>query len=84
VAKWLTGSGCHLGSVGRRMGVLDGAGYRRKTVLGLNLGRPIVTNGTLLRCCAEVCEPIELSFGMGPSIDVRNEGPRAARGRGGS
>jgi len=32
--------------------------------------------GTLLRSCAEVCEPIELSFGVVsevvPGIDVRN------------
>ena len=32
-----------------RMGVLDGAGYRqrKKAVLGVNLERPIVTNGDL-------------------------------------
>ena len=39
--------------------------------------------GILLRSCEVVCEPIELSFGMvsglGPSIDVRNGGPRASR-----
>ena len=42
--------------------------------------------GTLLRSCAEVREPIELSIGMvggvGPGIDVLDEGPRASRGRG--
>ena len=33
--------------VGRRMGVLDGGGDRRRgrAVLRVNLGRPIVTNG---------------------------------------
>jgi len=47
--------------VGRGMGrVLDGGGERRRegAVLGVNLGRPIVTNGPLLRSCAA----IELSF----------------------
>jgi len=39
-------------------------GYRRReeAVLGVNLGRPIVTNGSLLRSCVKVHEPIELSF----------------------
>jgi len=34
--------------VGRGMGVLDGGGDRRRegAVLGVNLGRPIVTNGS--------------------------------------
>ena len=30
----------------------------------VNLGRPIVTNGTLLHSCVEVHELIELSFGV--------------------
>jgi len=34
------------------------------TVLGVNLGNPIVTKGILLHSCVEVHEPIELSFGM--------------------
>jgi len=42
--------------------------------------------GPLLRCCAEVCEPIELWFGVvsgvSPGIDVQNGGPRASRGKG--
>jgi len=35
--------------VGRGMGVLDGGGNRRReeAVLGVNVGHPIVTNGTL-------------------------------------
>ena len=35
--------------VGRGMGVLDGGGDRRRegTILGVNLGHPIVTDGTL-------------------------------------
>ena len=34
----------------RMMGVLDGGGDRRRegTVLGVNLGRPIVTNGVFV------------------------------------
>jgi len=37
--------------VGRGMGALDGGGdrRRRRAVLGVNAGDPIVTNGTLLR-----------------------------------
>jgi len=36
--------------IGRGMGVLDGGGDRRRegTVLGVNLGRPIVTNGVFV------------------------------------
>ena len=30
------------------MGVLVGGGYRRRGSLGVNLGRPIVTNGDIL------------------------------------
>ena len=56
-------------------------------VLGVTLGRPIITNGALLHSCAEVCELIKLLFGalsgVGPGIDVRNGGPHALRGRGG-
>jgi len=53
-------------AVDRGMGVLDGDVYRRKkgAVLGVNLGRPVVIIGPLLRSCAEVREPIELSFGV--------------------
>jgi len=35
-----------------------------RAVLGVNLVRPIVTNGTLLHSCVEVRERIELSFGV--------------------
>jgi len=42
--------------------------------------------GPLLHSCAEVREPIELSFGMvsgvDPGIDVLGGGPRASRRRG--
>jgi len=42
--------------------------------------------GTLLRSCAEVHEPIDLSFGtvsgVSPGIHVLNEGSRALKGRG--
>jgi len=52
----------------------------------VNLGRPTVTKGPLLRSCAEVREPIELSInmvsGVGPGTDVSDEGPHASRGRG--
>ena len=45
-------------------------------VLAVNFGRPIVTNGPLLRSYVEVREPIELSFGVmsavGPGTDVWN------------
>jgi len=36
-----------LNGVGQGMGVLDVGGYRRRemAVLGVNVGRPIVTNG---------------------------------------
>ena len=41
--------------------------------------------GPLLRSCVEVCEPIELSFGVvsgvGPGIDVQNGSPRGSRER---
>ena len=44
------------------------------TVLGVNLGNPIVTKGILLHSCVEVHKPIELSFGVvsgvGPGIGV--------------
>jgi len=43
--------------------------------------------GTLLRSCAEVCEPIELLFrkvsGVTPGIHVLDGDPRASRGTGG-
>ena len=74
--------------VGQGMGVLDGDGDRRRgrSRFWVNLGRPIVTNGPLLRSCAEVHEAIKLSFGkvsgVGPAIDVLDGGPRATRGRG--
>jgi len=61
--------------VGRGMGVLDGVVIiEGRGSFGMNLGRPIVTNKDLLHSCAEVREPIELSFGVmsvvGPGIHV--------------
>jgi len=42
-----------------------GGDHRGKgAVLGVNVEHPIVTNGNLLRSCAKVREPIELSFGV--------------------
>jgi len=74
--------------VGLGMGVLDFGGDRRRGrgSLGVNLRRPIVTNGILLRCCVEVRITIELSFGVvsgvGPGIHVLDGSPHASRGRG--
>jgi len=42
------------------MGVVIG----EEAVFGVKLGHPTVTNGTLLRTCVELREPIELSFGV--------------------
>jgi len=59
--------------------VLDFGGDRRRgrSILGVNLWRPIVTNGDLLRRCVEVRIAIELSFGVvsgvGPGIHVPDE-----------
>ena len=51
----------------------------------MNLGCPIVDSGKLLRSCAEVHEPIALSFGvvsgLGPDIDVL-DGVHVPRGEG--
>jgi len=52
-------------------------------VWGVNLRRPIITNGDLLRRCVEVRTVIELSFGVvsgvGPGIRVLDGSPRASR-----
>ena len=39
-----------MSGVGRGIGVLDGCGYlqRGRAVLGVNLGRPVVTNGDVV------------------------------------
>jgi len=69
------------------MGVLDGAAYRRRGmgILGVNVGRPIITNGVCIASCVEVRKPIELLFGlvsgMGPGVDVQN-GHHVAQGKG--
>jgi len=61
--------------VSRGMGVLHGVVIveGKEAVLGVNLGHPIVTSGTLLHSCVEVREPIELSFGVmsGVSLCIR-------------
>jgi len=46
-AEWIPIPFGMVSGVGRGMGVLDGGGDRRMegAVLGVNLGRPIVTNG---------------------------------------
>ena len=73
--------------VGRGIGVLDGVVIIRAegAVLGVNVGRPIVTSGPLLHSCVEMREPIELLFGVvswvGPGIGVWN-GVHVAQGDG--
>ena len=61
--------------------IIEGEG----AVLRVNVGRPIVTNGDLLRHCVEVRTAIELSFGMvsgvGSGIHVLDGSPHASRGR---
>ena len=58
---------------------------RKGAGLGVNLGHPIVTMGSLLRSCAEVREPIELSFrvmsGIGSGIHLLDVGECVLRGR---
>jgi len=71
--------------VGRGMGVLDGVIIVEweGAILEVNVGRPIVTNGTLLRRCVEVRRAIELSFGVVSGvvlgIHVLDGSPRALR-----
>jgi len=50
--------------VGQWMGVLDGGGDRRRemAVLGVNLGHPIVTNGTLLHSFARAMRSSQLTL----------------------
>ena len=54
-------------------------------VLGVNLGHSIVISGNLLHSCAEVHEPVKLSFGVvsgvGPGIHVLH-GVHVAQGEG--
>ena len=65
------------------MGVVIIRGER--AFLGVNLGHPIATNGTLLHSCAEVCEPIKLLFGVvsgvGRGMGVLDGGPHDPSGR---
>jgi len=76
VAKRLNGSGCHLwwwvGSV-EGMGVLNMDGYRRRgrAYFRLNLGRPIVTKGTLMRSCARATRSSQNYFEEGLVLCVR-------------
>ena len=46
-ADWIRLPFVMVSGIGREMGVLDGDGYSRRewAILGLNLGRPIVSNG---------------------------------------
>jgi len=68
-------------------GALDGGGDRRRrwVSFGVNLGRPIVTDGDFVAYLCGVRAVIELSFGVvsrvGPCSDVRNGGPHGSRGR---
>jgi len=65
MADWIRMPFGVVSGVGRGMGVLDGVVIDEgKGQFGGEFGRPIVTNGMLLRSCAEVREPIQLSFGM--------------------
>jgi len=61
--------------------IIEGEG----AVLGVNLGRPIVTKGAFLRSCVEVRTAIKLAFGvvsgMGPGIDVL-DGVHVPQGKG--
>jgi len=85
-AEWIQMPFGMVSGIDRGMGVLDGVGDRRRewAVLGVNLGRPFVTNGILLHSCVEVREPIELSFGVvsvvGPGAGVSDGSRRATRG----
>jgi len=51
--------------VGRGMDVLARDGNRRRegADLGVNLGRPIVTNGTLLHSCARATHSSQMTLG---------------------
>jgi len=78
-----------MSGVGRGMSVLDGWGCdrgRQRAVLGMNLGRPIVTNGTLLHSCVKVPERIEMQIGVVSEVsggmDVL-DGSTCLKGRGG-
>jgi len=47
------------------MDVLDGGGHRQRLSFGSEFwGIPLQPVGNLLHSCVEVCEPIELSFGV--------------------
>jgi len=65
------------------MGVETTKGYG--AILGVNVGRPIVSNGTFWHSCAKVREPIELSLwvasGVGPDISVL-DGVHVPQGKG--
>jgi len=41
-------------------------------ILGINMGHPIVTNGTLWHSCVETCEVSELPFGVVSMVSPRN------------
>ena len=51
--------------VGRGIDVLDGDGYRRKGrgSFGANVGRPVVTIGTLLHSCARATRSSQITLG---------------------
>jgi len=77
-----------VGQLGPRMKQLDGDRDRpsKGAIFGVNVGRPIVTNGAYLHCCVKVCESIKLLFavvsGVSPGIGVLH-GVHTPRKRGG-
>jgi len=67
VAKWLIGSGYHLGGEWDRSrdGCIRWGGDRRRegAVFGVNLRRTVVTNGTLLRSCVRATRSSQITLG---------------------
>jgi len=67
------------------MGVLDAGGYRRsgRGNFEVDLWRTIVTNRNLMRSCAEVREPIELSLVEVSGVGCDMDGSTCPKGKGG-
>jgi len=64
-ADWIRMPFVVVSGVGQWMDVLDGAVIveGEVTVLAVNLGRPTVTNGTLLRSCARATRSSQITLG---------------------